>query len=185
MTVNKIGKICVLIVFWIVLPLLVLEVGVRIIGGLFLTIQGIQNRQDLFRRDNYRILCLGDSLTRRQWPQPLEKELNKKDIGIKFKVIDEGRPGCLSSWILFKLESHITEYNPDMVIIMTGNAENDLKWENPLEQENNLSEKFDYDYLKQLFENNLPKDYQLFQNYHALIVINQKQGKNSSMGIIQ
>lgn len=51
-------------------------------------------------------------------------------------------------------------------------------------KKNNLSEKLDYDYLKQLFEINLPKDYHLFQNFHALIVINEKQGKNSTMGII-
>ncbi len=39
---------------------------------------------------------------------------------------------------------------------------------------NIITEKFAYDEIKLLFENNLPKDYRLFQEYHALIVENGK-----------
>jgi endonuclease-3 related protein len=48
----------------------------------------------------------------------------------------------------------------------------------------NLAEKFDYDSLKNLFEKNLPPDPKLFQDFHALIIFEVKQGKNSRMGLI-
>ncbi len=38
-----------------------------------------------------------------------------------------------------------------------------------------LSDNLDYDYLKALFENNLPKDYKIFQEYHALLVEHAKR----------
>lgn len=37
-----------------------------------------------------------------------------------------------------------------------------------------LAENFSYDFLQSLFEENLPKDYRLFQDFHALIVIEGK-----------
>jgi endonuclease-3 related protein len=40
-----------------------------------------------------------------------------------------------------------------------------------------LAENFSYDYLQKLFENNLPKDYKLYQDFHALIVIDGKKRK--------
>lgn len=48
----------------------------------------------------------------------------------------------------------------------------------------NLASKFDYDFLKKFFEENLPWDPRLFQDFHALIIIDQKAGKNSRMGVI-
>lgn len=48
----------------------------------------------------------------------------------------------------------------------------------------NLAEKFDYDSLKNLFEKNLPANPQLFQDFHALIVIEGRSGKGAEMGVI-
>ncbi|MBU0708829.1 endonuclease [Patescibacteria group bacterium] len=48
----------------------------------------------------------------------------------------------------------------------------------------NLTETFTYDYLKQLFEDNLPKDVEIYQNYHALIIIEQRGRKTSRMEVI-
>lgn len=47
-----------------------------------------------------------------------------------------------------------------------------------LTKEDNLAENFSYDFLQKLFEENLKKDFRLYQDFHALIVIN---GKNSRM----
>lgn len=45
-----------------------------------------------------------------------------------------------------------------------------------LAKERNLSEDLSYDFLQKLFEENIRKDFRLYQDFHALIVIN---GKNS------
>jgi len=44
-----------------------------------------------------------------------------------------------------------------------------------LAERHKLTEKLDYDSLQRLFTNNLPKDHQLFNEYHALIVKNAKE----------
>lgn len=43
-----------------------------------------------------------------------------------------------------------------------------------LVKERNLADKTDYQSLQKLFEQNLRKDYRLYQDFHALIVINAK-----------
>ena len=47
-----------------------------------------------------------------------------------------------------------------------------------LVKNHNLADKTDYQFLQKLFEENLKKDYCLYQNFHALIVINGKDSKN-------
>ncbi|MEW5805430.1 MAG: endonuclease [Patescibacteria group bacterium] len=44
-----------------------------------------------------------------------------------------------------------------------------------------LAKNLTYDYLKNLFEKNLPKDYRLYQDFHALIIIDQKGAEKSKM----
>ena len=44
-----------------------------------------------------------------------------------------------------------------------------------LAERHKLTEKLDYDSLQRLFTNSLPKDHQLFNEYHALIVKNAKE----------
>lgn len=53
-----------------------------------------------------------------------------------------------------------------------------------LVEQRKLSENLQYDNLKQLFEENLPKDVTVFQNFHALIIIEQKGRKHSLMEIL-
>jgi len=43
-----------------------------------------------------------------------------------------------------------------------------------------LTNDLSYSHLKSLFENSLPKDVKIYQNYHALIIIEQR-GKNASI----
>jgi endonuclease-3 related protein len=47
-----------------------------------------------------------------------------------------------------------------------------------------LSQKPDYDSLKELFEKSLPRDVGVFQKFHALIIIDQKGGKQSLMEVV-
>ncbi len=47
-----------------------------------------------------------------------------------------------------------------------------------------FSDNLNYDNLKQLFEKNLPKDITIFQNFHALIIIEQKGRKHSPMEVV-
>lgn len=44
-----------------------------------------------------------------------------------------------------------------------------------------LKEKTEYENLKQLFEKDLPKDVRVYQNYHTLIIVEQKGKKDSLM----
>ena len=53
-----------------------------------------------------------------------------------------------------------------------------------LAKQKELSLDLSYDGLKSLFEENLPKDAILFQNFHALIIIDQKGRKHSLMEIV-
>ncbi|MFH0864295.1 MAG: hypothetical protein V1858_04385 [Candidatus Gottesmanbacteria bacterium] len=46
---------------------------------------------------------------------------------------------------------------------------------------NKLVRNFDYDFLKNLFENNLPQNFRLFQDFHCLIVVEEKGTENSRM----
>jgi len=42
-------------------------------------------------------------------------------------------------------------------------------------KKHNLAKKFSYDYLQNLFQKNLPKDVKIYQNFHALIVLDGKK----------
>jgi endonuclease-3 related protein len=48
----------------------------------------------------------------------------------------------------------------------------------------NLSKDLTYDHLKKLFEKNLPKNIKIYQNYHALIIIDQRGRTAAKMEIV-
>lgn len=50
-----------------------------------------------------------------------------------------------------------------------------------LVQKRKLAKKFTYDYLKALFEKNLPPSVQIYQDFHTLIIVEQKGEANSRM----
>lgn len=49
-----------------------------------------------------------------------------------------------------------------------------------LAQKESLAKKLDYDFLQKLFESSLPQNVEVFQNFHALIITDQK-GRDQSM----
>ena len=109
-----------LVIFGVFLSLILLEAGLRLGGFVILSLQELKNRASLMQRGEYRILCLGESTTQGQYPPLLEETLNQRNIGIKFSVIDKGVNGTHTWAIVFRLESYLDTYHPDMVITMMG-----------------------------------------------------------------
>ncbi|MBU0981055.1 MAG: tetratricopeptide repeat protein [Nanoarchaeota archaeon] len=115
---KPVGKV----VFRIILVLVLLEIGLRIGGGIRLAIQSGMN--ELPEDNHYRILVLGDSNTylggELSWPRQLEGILNNESSAIRFKIINRAYPGATSSEIVEKLESNLDTYEPLMVVVMMG-----------------------------------------------------------------
>jgi tetratricopeptide (TPR) repeat protein len=114
-----------LLVFGVLCCILIIEIGLRLGGLAFSSLQQHRNYLSIKQKGAYRILCLGESTTARQYPPFLEEILNQRNIGIRFSVIDKGVVGTNTAYILDRLESNLETYHPDMVIAMMGN--NDRK----------------------------------------------------------
>jgi tetratricopeptide (TPR) repeat protein len=109
-------SLCVGVLF----ALLVLEIGIRAVGALFLIAQERGNVEAARKAGQYRIMCLGESTTARQYPKPLETILNLQRTGLRFSVIDRGVVGTNTFTILQRLEQDLDKYKPDMVVLMAG-----------------------------------------------------------------
>ena len=109
-----------LIIFGIFLFFVLLEASLRLGGFILLSMQEHRNLQSIKQKGAYRILCVGESTTQRQYPQFLEEALNQRNIGVHFSVIDKGIAGTNTSTILSQVESYLNEYHPDMVVTMMG-----------------------------------------------------------------
>lgn len=99
---------------------IILEAGLRLGGLAFSAVEEYRNRKAVKRAGIYRILCLGESTTRRAYPPFLEKILNQKKTGIRFTVIDAGQAGVRTETILLQLEDNLKKYQPHIVIAMMG-----------------------------------------------------------------
>ncbi|MFH1519184.1 MAG: tetratricopeptide repeat protein [Candidatus Omnitrophota bacterium] len=100
-----------------------LELGLRLGGFIFLSLQEYRNRIAIKQKNTYRIMCLGESTTAGgdfSYPFQLEEILNQRDTGIRFTVINKGVPGINTAYILTSLEDNLNQYQPDMVITMMG-----------------------------------------------------------------
>ena len=109
-----------LILFGLFLFFVLLEAGLRLGGFILLSIQEHRNFLSIKQKGTYRILCLGESTTERQYPRFLEQALNQRNIGVRFSVIDKGMRGINTSAILSQVESYLNEYHPDMIVTMMG-----------------------------------------------------------------
>lgn len=110
-----------LILLGIFLTFILLELGLRITGLIFVS----QRSKNLvnFTEDEFVILSLGDSTTENtgySWPEQLEPILNERNQDVKFRIVNEGFGGITSPLILSRLKGHIEKYNPEMVITMMG-----------------------------------------------------------------
>lgn len=114
----------VLVIFGIFLCAVLLETGLRLGGFIFLSLQEYRNRISLLQKGTYHIICLGESTTAMRgghsYPSQLEEILNKRDIGIKFSVVNKGVPGTDTATIASLTEGYLDRYKPDMVVAMIG-----------------------------------------------------------------
>ncbi len=113
-----------LIILGLFLSVVLLEIGLRVGGLVFLSLQEHRNRISIRQRGTYRIMCLGESTTalggKDSYPLQLEEILDKRDIGIKFSVINKGIPRINTGSIVAQLEDNLNKHKPDMVITMMG-----------------------------------------------------------------
>lgn len=105
-----------------------LEMSMRLGGFVFMFLQEYRNRAVSVAGGAYRILCLGESTTARQWPGPLEEILNTRAGRGKFSVVDKGIIGADTSMILSQLEENLDIYDPDIVVIMAGINDRDIRY---------------------------------------------------------
>lgn len=123
-SIRSIKQNMVLIVASIIFSLVLLEIGLRIGGAIYLFVQEQNNRKGLGGSGTYRILCLGESSTalggEDSFPKQLEKILRAKRPDLNVRAINKGIPGITTSYILTKLDGYLYQYNPDMVVVMMG-----------------------------------------------------------------
>jgi len=113
------GKLT-LVICGLCLCLIVLEIALRVSGFVLVSLQEHRNRLALQKKGAFRILCLGESTTRNQYPAFLAEALNKRSRGLTFTVIDQGLAGATTASILSRLEQNLDIYRPDMVVAMMG-----------------------------------------------------------------
>jgi tetratricopeptide (TPR) repeat protein len=125
-----------LVLFGVVLFFVFLEAGLRLGGFVLLSIREYGNSQSLKQKNAYRILCLGESTTEGQYPKFLEEALNRRNIGIRFSVIDKGRTGTDTPAILKVVETYLDEHHPDMVVAMMGNNDQGIRYYQDIPESN-------------------------------------------------
>ncbi|MFH1038191.1 MAG: tetratricopeptide repeat protein [PVC group bacterium] len=118
---QKIG----LVIGSLVFTLLIIEIGLRLGGFIVLDRRDRANQARLAGKSEFRIMCVGESTTYcgnnySSYPRQLEKILNEKEPFREFTVINQGKPGCSTAYILKMLECWLDQYEPDMVIAMMG-----------------------------------------------------------------
>lgn len=104
----------------IAFAIVVLESILRLVGISFIVTQELSNVSFLEKKGECRILCLGDSMTARQYPRFLESMLNNRTKDIRFRVIDKGKVMSNSTFLVSILRNALDKYKPDIVVVMTG-----------------------------------------------------------------
>jgi len=114
----------ILAAFGFFLSVLLLEIGLRFAGFIYLSLQETKNIVSLSHKGAYRILCLGESTTaeggKDSYPPQLEQILNQRLLHRSFSVINKGVPAINTTGILSQLKYNLDKYQPDMVIVMMG-----------------------------------------------------------------
>ena len=88
---------------------------------------GIERRSVAKAEDGstYTVISVGDSWTQGapsgRYPEMLEAKLNQRSDRIRFRVVNLGRAGTNSSQALRGLLRDLDQYQPDMLLVMTGN----------------------------------------------------------------
>ncbi|MBD3264485.1 MAG: tetratricopeptide repeat protein [Candidatus Omnitrophica bacterium] len=121
---RKAVKRVTLILFGVIISIILLELTLRMVGGVILLKRGLQDKAIGERKNTYVIICLGESTTacggEDAYPAQLEEILNQKTRDVNFRVINRGRDGTNSAFILNDLEEELNKYKPDIVVVMMG-----------------------------------------------------------------
>ncbi|MFC2048740.1 tetratricopeptide repeat protein [Elusimicrobiota bacterium] len=113
-----------LIIIGLFMSLLLIELVLRTGGFIYLSLKEYKNYRSFKGKEQYTILCLGESTTDGQWPGPLEEILNRQYAGIEVNVVDKGMPATNTGIVCSRLNDYIKEYNPNMIIAMMGINDN-------------------------------------------------------------
>jgi tetratricopeptide (TPR) repeat protein len=93
-------------------------------GKSFMIFQNNIHNAAVKEKGEYRILCLGESLTalggEKSYPKQLEEVLNARQNKIHFTVINKGMPAGTTDQALAHIDEYLNEYQPDMVTSMIG-----------------------------------------------------------------
>ncbi|MFH0801289.1 MAG: hypothetical protein V2A78_02745 [bacterium] len=108
----------------LLMALLLLEAALRLGGMVSRWVHEHKNSPSAIQKKDYRILCLGESMTaagyNESYPSQLEKLLSQRGGGTRFMVINKGEASINSNYILEHLEENLNKYRPDMVTAMMG-----------------------------------------------------------------
>ena len=93
------------------------------IAGVF-ALGWIHTKEASAKKGSYTILCEGDSFTFGvggvDFPSQLQQLLTVRHGEGTFRTVNKGIPGMNTALLADQLESHIMEYDPDVVIVTTG-----------------------------------------------------------------
>lgn len=121
---TKVSQKLKLLLLSLVTVLLILEIGLRLSGWIILSVQDQRNKAAFKNKNNYRVLCIGESTTflggEDSYPNQLQKSLNTSSKNKQFTVINKGIPGIGTAFILSNVNQWMNEYNPDIVVAMMG-----------------------------------------------------------------
>ena len=113
-----------LVVLGVTLSLALVELSLRAAGFVFIACRDYRNRCGLREKGVCRVLCLGESTTalggRRSYPAQLQRILNRRVEGVRFAVINLGKPASNSRVIVGRLDQDLRTYDPDIVVAMMG-----------------------------------------------------------------
>ncbi len=120
------------IFFGLFLSLLVLEIFLQSVS---FAVKYIKDYKTYYKYKSFKtknsvtILCIGESTTAGQYPIQLQEALNSVKPG-KFAVVDCGIPAITLTEILDNFDTNVKQYNPDIILFMTGINESSYPDEN-------------------------------------------------------
>ena len=111
-------------IFSLILFLVSLEIFLSLGGNISLPDYGGKSKSPLDLKDEYRILCIGDSTTLSKkdtsYPEQLQKVLDERNTGRIFKVINGGVAKFGTEHTLLNIDKNLERYKPHLVITMLG-----------------------------------------------------------------
>src|SRR5438874_1209237 len=86
-----------LVMLGLFVSLLAVELSMRAVGWVLLTVQNRRNKVALREKGVVTVMCLGESTTARggadSWPAQLEEILNARRMGLHFNIVNRATEG--------------------------------------------------------------------------------------------